>query len=142
MAISHKIRVVSVNVPVSQLRLSVAIRKAQWEVEILPGGGIGNHGRTRCSNIEIWQNYKDKLNCYPSLDTQILATLCICFTAVSFGANHAITSAILFAFQKGTDDRMAMSMEEASWLRKKTMWKMHLIDHHTYLHLKYSRITP
>ena len=56
----------------------------------------------------------------PFLDTQILTTLCICFTAVSVGANHAITSAIVFAFQMGTDDQMEMTMEEASWLRKET----------------------
>ena len=75
----------------------------------------------------------------PFLVAQILATLCVCFTAVSFGANHAITSAIVFAFQKGTDDQMEMSMEEASWLRKnkKTLRKMHLVERlcgrdHTY----------
>ena len=67
-----------------------------------------------------------KINCtFDSfLATQVLATLCICFTAVSVGANSAITSAIVFAFQKGRDDQMEMSMEEASWLRKKTIRKI------------------
>ena len=55
------------------------------------------------------------------LGTQVLATFCVCFTSVNFGANFAITSAVVFALQKGTDDQMEMSLEEASWLRKKNV---------------------
>ena len=49
---------------------------------------------------------------------QVLATICVCLTSVSFGANHAITSAVIFAFQKDSDEKIKMTLEEASWLRK------------------------
>ena len=49
---------------------------------------------------------------------QVVAALCVCLTAISWGANFAITSAIIFAFQKDKDDQITMSLEDASWLRK------------------------
>ena len=50
---------------------------------------------------------------------QVAATLCACLTAISWGVNYGITSAVMFAFQKDKDDRVKMSIEDASWMRKK-----------------------
>ena len=50
---------------------------------------------------------------------QVVAALCVCLTAVSWGANFAITSAMIFAFQKEKDETVKMSLEDASWLRMK-----------------------
>ena len=49
---------------------------------------------------------------------QILATLCVCLTAVSIGSNIALTSGIIFSFQKDRDEDIKITMEETSWLRK------------------------
>ena len=49
---------------------------------------------------------------------QVLAAICVCLTSVSYGANTAITSAVIFAFQKDSDVEIDMTLEEASWLRK------------------------
>ena len=50
---------------------------------------------------------------------QILAAMCICLSSASFSVNKAITAAVIFAFQKNADDQMKMTLEEASWLRKR-----------------------
>ena len=50
---------------------------------------------------------------------QVLAAICVCLSSVSYGANMAITSAVIFAFQKDSDDKMKMTLEDASWLRKR-----------------------
>ena len=50
---------------------------------------------------------------------QILAAMCICLSSASFSVNKAITAAVIFAFQKNADDHMKMTLEEASWLRKR-----------------------
>ena len=54
-------------------------------------------------------------------DVKVLATLCVCLTSVSYGACRALTSAMIFAFQKDRDEEMKMSLEEASWLRKNNL---------------------
>ena len=53
---------------------------------------------------------------------QVLAAICVSLAATSHGADMAITSAAIFAFQKDLDDRMKMSLEEASWLRKRKIY--------------------
>ena len=50
---------------------------------------------------------------------QILAAMCICLSSASFSVNKAITATVIFAFQKNADDQMKMTLEEASWLRKR-----------------------
>ena len=64
----------------------------------------------------------DILYYYPIVDMQVLAAICVCLTAISYGANVAITSAVIFAFQKDADDQMKMTLEEASWLRKRKVF--------------------
>ena len=49
---------------------------------------------------------------------QILVALCVGLTAVRHGANVAMTSGMIYAFEKDSDDFLTMTMEEASWLRK------------------------
>ena len=56
---------------------------------------------------------------FPILEIQVLAAICVCLSAVSYGANAAITSAVIFAFQKDSDDQIKMTLEDASWLRKR-----------------------
>ena len=53
------------------------------------------------------------------IEMQVLAAICACLTSVSFGANNTITSAVIYTFQKDSDDQIKMSLEEASWLRKR-----------------------
>ena len=60
---------------------------------------------------------------YPKI--QVLAAVCVCLTSISFGANNAITSAVIFAFQKDSDEKMKMTLEEASWLRKSKVILVH-----------------
>ena len=57
---------------------------------------------------------------YPLVDMQVLATLCISLTAIRLGANLAMTSAVLYEFEKDSDEFLKMTMEEATWLRKNT----------------------
>ena len=49
-----------------------------------------------------------------------MAALCISLTSIIFGANLAMTSSVLYEFEKDIDEFLKMTMEEASWLRKKT----------------------
>ena len=51
---------------------------------------------------------------------QILAALCVGLTAVRHGANIAITSGMVFEFEEDSDEFVIMSLEEASWMRKKS----------------------
>ena len=50
---------------------------------------------------------------------QILVVFCVSLSTISWGANMSITSSLVYTFQKGRDDLVAMTMEEASWMRKK-----------------------
>ena len=50
---------------------------------------------------------------------QILVAMCICLSSASFSVNKAITSAVIFTFQKNADDQLKMTLEEASWLRER-----------------------
>ena len=56
---------------------------------------------------------------FPILEMQVLAAICVCLSTVSYGANFAITSAVIFAFQKDSDDQIKMTLEDASWLGKR-----------------------
>ena len=57
---------------------------------------------------------------YPLVDMQVLSTLCMSLTAIRLGANFAMTSSIIYEFEKDSDEFLKMSMEEATWLRKNT----------------------
>ena len=46
--------------------------------------------------------------------------MCVGLTAVRQGANVAITSGMIYEFEKDKDDFLDMTMEEASWLREKS----------------------
>ena len=50
---------------------------------------------------------------------QILVVFCVSLSTISWGANMSITSSLVYTFQKGRDDLVAMTIEEASWMRKK-----------------------
>lgn len=50
---------------------------------------------------------------------KVLAALCVGLTAVRYGANVAITSGMIYEFEKDSDEYLKMTMKEASWLRKK-----------------------
>ena len=52
---------------------------------------------------------------------QVLTAICVCLTSISWAANAATSSAMIFAFQKDSDDLMKMTLEEASWLRKREL---------------------
>ena len=57
---------------------------------------------------------------FPIPEMQVLATIFVCLSTVSYAANMAITSAEIFAFQKDSDDKyIKMTLEDASWLRKR-----------------------
>ena len=55
---------------------------------------------------------------------QILAALCVCLTALRHGANIAITSGMIYSFEKNSDDYLNMTLEEASWLRKQHAYNL------------------
>ena len=61
-----------------------------------------------------------------SIGIQVLATFCTCLTAVSYGTNIAITSSVIFTFEKNRDDQITMTMEEASWIRKINSTVLHM----------------
>ena len=79
-------------------------------------------GKTGLNRNQVRQN--PSLNaitftlCFPFGGIQILATLCVCLTTVRHGSNIALTSGVIFSFQKNRDDDIKITMEEASWLRK------------------------
>ena len=50
---------------------------------------------------------------------QVLAALCVGLSAVRHGANIAITSGMVYEFEEDSDEFVIMSLEEASWMRKK-----------------------
>ena len=62
-----------------------------------------------------------KMSKLPLFDFQIqvLVSICVCLSSASFSVNRAITSAVIFAFEKNSDDQIKMTLEEASWLRKR-----------------------
>ena len=51
---------------------------------------------------------------------QVLAALCVGLSAVRHGANIAITSGMVYEFEEDSDEFVIMSLEEASWMRKKS----------------------
>ena len=53
---------------------------------------------------------------------QVLAAICVSLTGISMGADMALTSAAIFAFQKDLDDHIKMSLQEASWLHKREIY--------------------
>ena len=55
-------------------------------------------------------------------EMQVLVAICASLTATSIGVDTAITSAAIFAFQKDSDHQIKMSLQEASWLRKRKMF--------------------
>ena len=69
--------------------------------------------QVRIQEYLLWDGEKT-----PTSFSQVLATVCACYTAVSYGANEAITSSIIFAFEKKQDEQIKMPLEEASWMRK------------------------
>ena len=72
------------------------------------------------SEIRWWEyGVKNLSLCYLDFIMQVAATLCACLTATSWGVNYGITSAVIFEFQKDKDDHVKMSLEDASWMRKK-----------------------
>ena len=84
-----------------------------------------NKGLKR-NQVRLKQKWLDiKVTNCPMLEMQVLAAISVCLTAVSFGANSTITSAVIYTFQKDSDDQIKMSLEEASWLRKRKAILVH-----------------
>ncbi len=54
-------------------------------------------------------------------------------SAVSLGTCVAISSAVIYALEKGTDDGLKMSLEEASWIREMKRRKSPSIYHEKLL---------
>ena len=52
---------------------------------------------------------------------QVLAALCVGLSAVRHGANIALTSEMVYEFEEDSDEFVNMSLEEASWMRKKNL---------------------
>ena len=49
---------------------------------------------------------------------QFLLAFCVNLSTIYWGANMSITSSLVYSFQKGRDDLIDMTFEEASWMRE------------------------
>ena len=66
---------------------------------------------------------------------KVLAALCVGLTAVRYGANVAITSGMIYEFEKDSDEYLKMTMKEASWLRKKVHQFTYRVTHQVVTNL-------
>ena len=88
----------------------------ETETEIARGQNVGSKG-IQVISIHMW--YDIYIYPIPILEVQILTAICVCMSSMSYAANSAVGAAMIYAFEKDSDDQITLTLEEASWLRKR-----------------------